>query len=79
MNSTLEAHTADGRLVISFPEEALPSAERESFVSYLKTEWTARQSRLSAGDAERLAEEVDGGWWQRNRDRILTRIVEEGK
>lgn len=76
MPATLDALTADGRVVISFPESAVPAQERESFISFLKAEWTARQSRFSEQDAKALADEVDSGWWQRNRERILASIRE---
>ena len=53
--------TADGRVVITFPESAVPAEERESFISFLKAEWTARQSRFTEQEANALAEEVDSG------------------
>lgn len=76
MPATLDALTADGRVVITFPESAVPAQERESFISFLKEEWAARQSRFSDEDARALAEEVDSGWWQRNRERVLRSIGE---
>lgn len=77
MNATLDALTADGRVVITFPESAVPTQERESFISFLKAEWTARQSRFTERDAKALANEVDTGWWSKNRERILRSIGEE--
>ena len=76
MAATLDAFTADGRVVISFPESAVPPKEREEFIAFLKVEWAARQSRLGEADARALAEEVDSGWWNRNRERILRSIGE---
>ncbi len=76
MPATLDAFTADGRVVISFPESAVPSPEREDFIAFLKSEWAARQSRFSAADARSLADEVDTAWWSRNRERILRTIGE---
>lgn len=76
--ATLETFTADGRVVISFPEAAVPSRERDDFIAFLKAEWSARQSRWTAADADRLAEEVDTAWWSRNRARILG-TVERGR
>ena len=72
----LDAVTADGRVVISFPESAVPPQDREDFIAFLKLEWAARQSRLGETDARALAEEVDSGWWSRNRERILRSIGE---
>ena len=74
MNATLDAFTADGRVVISFPESAVPAREREDFIAFLKAEWTARQSRLTEAGAQALAAEVDNSWWSRNRERILRSI-----
>ena len=76
MISTLDAFTADGRVVISFPESAVPAREREDFIAFLKAEWAARQSRFTAADAKALADEVDSAWWGRNRERILRNLGE---
>ena len=74
MISTLDTFTEDGRVVISFPESAVPAREREDFIAFLKAEWAARQSRFTEADAKALADEVDSGWWSRNRERILHRL-----
>jgi hypothetical protein len=76
MSTTLDAFTADGRVVISFPESAVPVREREDFIAFLKAEWAARQSRFTEADAQALASEVDSSWWRRNRERILRTIGE---
>ena len=76
MISTLDAFTADGRVVISFPESAVPAREREDFIAFLKAEWAARQSRFTEADAKALAHEVDSAWWGRNRERILRSLGE---
>ena len=76
MIATLDTLTADGCVVISFPEAAVPAEERESFLAMMKAEWIARQSRFTEEDAATLASEVDSGWWNRNRERILRSIGE---
>ena len=76
MISTLDAFTADGRVVNSFPESAVPAKEREDFIAFLKAEWAARQSRFTEADAKALANEVDSAWWGRNRERILRSLGE---
>ena len=76
MSASLTTFTSEGRVVISFPEAAVPAQEREDFISFLKVEWTARQSRFSEEDAKSLADAVDAGWWSRNRERILRSIGE---
>lgn len=76
MTATLNAMTADGRVVITFPESAIPSQERESFITFIKAEWTTRQSRFTENDAIALADEVDTGWWSKNRERVLRNIGE---
>ena len=62
--------------MITFPESAVPTQERESFITFLKAEWAARQSRFTENDAKVLADEVDTGWWIKNRERILRSIGE---
>ncbi len=74
MSAALNTLHTDGRIVFSFPEEALPRADQASFIAFVKAEWTARQSRFSKQDAATLAEEVDSSWWSRNRARILAQI-----
>ena len=74
MPAALDTFTADGRVVISFPESAISSADREDFIAMLKTEWALRQSNFTETDARSLAEEVDSAWWARNRSRILDAI-----
>ncbi len=54
----------------------MPASTREEFVSAVKAEWLARQSRMTEADAKRLASEVDTGWWRNNRERILKAIGE---
>jgi len=76
MPATLDTLTADGRVVITFPESAVPAQERESFISFLKAEWTALQSRFTEKDAKVLADEVDACWWSKNHERILRSIGE---
>ncbi|MDB6005950.1 MAG: hypothetical protein JWR15_2937 [Prosthecobacter sp.] len=61
MNAPLDSLTADGRVVITFPGSAVPTQERESFTEK---------------GAKALANEVDIGWWNKNRERILRSISE---
>lgn len=74
MSAALNTLPADGRIVFSFPKEALPHSEQVSFVSFVKAEWAAHQSRLTQNDADRLADEVDASWWSENKQRILPEI-----
>ena len=74
MSATLDAFTADGRVVLTFPESALHVDAREAFIAFAKAEWMARQSSFMESDAKTLADEIDSGWWDRNRQRILSSI-----
>jgi len=74
MTATLQTLHTDGRIILSFPEEALPRTEQASFIAFIKAEWMARQSQFSQKDADTLAEEVDATWWAINRQRILSQI-----
>jgi len=73
MVDSLETFTTGGRVVISFPESAIPQAEKEAFISFLKSEWIARRSRFQESDAIDLSAEVDSSWWSRNRAKFTSR------
>ena len=74
MTAALQTLHTDGRIIVSFPEEALPRAEQAGFIAFIKAEWMARQSQFSQQNADTLAEEVDANWWASNRQRILAQI-----
>jgi hypothetical protein len=76
MTAALNAFTSDGYFVITFPEASVPAPMRDEFISTVKAEWLARQSRLTEADAKLLADKVDAGWWQQNKGRILKSIGE---
>lgn len=77
MANQLDAFSADGRIVLSFPESAMAPEDREDFISFAKAEWLSRQSRLSGEEADSIANDIDSAWWHRNRERILTLIGDE--
>lgn len=77
MNATLTAEASPERITISFPESAVSASEKDEFVSFLKAEWAARQSRFSEADAKAFADEVDSGWWSAQRTKILASIGAE--
>lgn len=76
MPATLQTFISDGYFVITVPEASVPAPERDEFVSAVKAEWLSRQSRMTDAEARRLAGDVDGVWWQNNRERILKAIDE---
>ena len=76
MTATLQTFSADGHLVISFAESGVPSDLKERFLAVIKAEWVACQSKMTDDKAAQLASEIDSGWWQRNRGRILSKIGE---
>lgn len=76
MTAALNAFTSDGYFVITFPEASVPAPMRDDFISTIKAEWLARQSKLIEADAKDLADKVDASWWQENKARILRSIGE---
>ncbi|MBX7209690.1 MAG: hypothetical protein K1X78_15340 [Verrucomicrobiaceae bacterium] len=76
MTAALNAFTSDGYFVITFPEASVPAPMRDDFISTIKAEWLARQSKLTEADAKHLADKVDASWWQQNKTRILRSIGE---
>jgi hypothetical protein len=75
MATQLNAFSTDGQVILTFPEAAMKSEDREEFISFAKAEWLARQSRLTEVEATDLAESIDSDWWKRNRDRVLANIA----
>ncbi len=55
---------------LTIPTEGMPPEDVDRFVAWIRAEAVARQSRLSDDDAMRLAEEVNEGWWQKNKARF---------
>lgn len=47
MGAQLNAFSTDGQVILTFPEAAMKSEDREEFITFAKTEWLARQSRLA--------------------------------
>ena len=76
MAQALEALTTGGRVVISFPESAISPAEKEAFITFLKSEWIARQSRFRESDAIELSAELDASWWKQNREKFTSGMGE---
>jgi hypothetical protein len=76
MTAALNTFTSDGYFVITFPEASVPAPMRDEFISTVKAEWLARQSKLTEADAKQLADKVDTDWWKHNKARILQSIGE---
>jgi hypothetical protein len=76
MNATLTAEASPERITVSFPESVVSASEKDEFVSFLKAEWEACQSRFSEVDAKAFADEVDSDWWTAQRTKILANIGE---
>jgi hypothetical protein len=46
-----------------------------SFLDWLRLEATAARSRLTEGEADRLAEEMKAGWWAANKEHFVKPAV----
>lgn len=55
---------------LTIPTGQMPPEDVDRFVAWIRAEAVARQSKLTERDAARLAEEVNAGWWERNKDRF---------
>ena len=55
---------------LTIPTERMPPEDVDRFVAWIRAEAVARQSQLTEQDASRLAEEVNAGWWERNKARF---------
>jgi hypothetical protein len=58
---TVESTGTDVRVTI--PKSAVPPAQLNAFLDWLRLEEVAQRSRLTEADADRLADEIKAGWW----------------
>jgi len=64
----VEADQHEIRLTI--PTDGMQPEEVSQLVTWLRAEVIARRSRLTEETAAKLADEVNAGWWERNKGRF---------
>jgi hypothetical protein len=58
-------------LLVTIPNDAVPSKRLNALLDWLRFEETAQRSRLTEADADRLADELKAGWWAANKNRFI--------
>ena len=76
MSVNIETIRTKDKLLISIPTKDLKDEEISDFLSLFKTEYTVRNSEMTAEQAEEIAEEIKSGWWKKNKSRITKMISE---
>lgn len=57
---------------LTIPTEGMPPEEVSLLVNWLRAEVVARRSKLTDAAARQLADEVNSGWWERNKARFVS-------
>jgi hypothetical protein len=67
----ITVETTDAGLRVTIPKDEVPPQRLNVFLDWLRLESIASRSRLTEGDADRLAEETKAGWWAANKGRFV--------
>jgi hypothetical protein len=78
MNTLIETTKTSDRVTVSFPTDELQPEEIERIISLLKVALIASKSKMTADEAEAISEEIKASWWEKNKDRILKMIEQNG-
>jgi hypothetical protein len=78
MGTTIETIKTPERVTVSFPTDELQPDEIDRIVSLLKVAVIARKSKMTVDEAEAISEEIKASWWEKNKDRILKMIEQNG-
>lgn len=76
MSETIETTRTKDKLLISIPTKNMEAEEIDDFLSFFKTEFAVRNSKMTVGQAEEISEEIKTAWWKKNKSRIKKMISE---
>jgi hypothetical protein len=66
---TVEKTKTDVRVTI--PKGAVPPEQLNAFLDWLRLEEIAQRSRLTETNADQLADEIKGDWWDANKEKFI--------
>lgn len=76
MSVNIETIRTKDKLLISIPTKNMKAEEIDDFLSFFKTEFAVRNSRMTAEQAEEISEDMKSAWWKKNKSRIEKMISE---
>lgn len=76
MSVNIETIRTKDKLTISIPTKDLNADEIDDFLSFFKTEYTVRNSEMTAAQAAEISEEIKANWWKKNGSRIKKSVAE---
>ena len=59
----------NNELIIRIPENLMGLSEIQELIDYLKFKSITSKSKAKASDAEKLADEINQSWWNKNKDK----------
>lgn len=78
MSPIVETSQTTKIVTFSFPNDEFRAKDIQEIGSLVRVALIARKSRMSAEEAEAIAEDIKASWWGENRDRILKMIDKNG-
>ncbi len=64
----------DNTINIMFSKNLISSNDLMEFIEKLRVKQLISESKLKRNDAMRLDEELKTGWWEKNREKFLSKI-----
>ena len=61
----------NNELIIRIPENLMGLSEIQELIDYLKFKSITSKSKAKANDAEKLADEINQSWWNKNKDKYI--------
>ncbi len=61
----------NNELIIRIPENLMGLSEIQELIDYLKFKSITSKSKAKAGDAEKLADEINQSWWNKNKNKYI--------
>ena len=63
----ITVETTGGDFRVTIPKDAVPPAQLNAFLDWLRLEEVAQRSRQTEDDADRIGDESKAGWWASNK------------
>lgn len=76
MSVNIETTRTKDKLLISIPTKDMNAEEIDNFLSFFKTEFALRDSKMNVEQAEEISEDIKSAWWKKNKSRIKKMISE---
>jgi hypothetical protein len=70
INRKMRIESANNEIKLTFSKNALDITEIQSFIDYIKFREINSLSKATQEDANKLAEEINQSWWDKNKHKF---------